>query len=123
MQVSKFQDYLEFLDNAIDDGDLCIEDAEELAFKALHKTLDAMISELNDSFKSLKDSVDIEDKYRAENTSAWLATTRHIKDLARAAKDWFQFRKDLEYYYYTMYRKDCQSDEFYCAGYWNSIIN
>ncbi len=122
MTVAEFRELLESLDYDIDTGELCFEDADELARKYCYSCLETEIANTKTMRNEFPNAV-----------SAFIEETKRIQKMVRTATSWKDFIKNLKYHvkHLETCMKEVMQDEFSSinpqdyldsAEYWLSVL-
>ena len=127
MTGAELQEMLESLDYDIKSGELCFEDADELARKYTAECLESEIKNMRTRFTDSKISNDKESSARV-----FIEETKRIQKMVQTANSWKEFIKCLRYH--VNHLEKCVhevTDEIFdinpqdyldCAEYWLSVL-
>lgn len=128
MTVDELQEMLESLDYDIQDGELCFEDADELARKYTADCLDDEIKKERSLIKG-RDPLTSDEE---STTIVFIEETRRIQKMVLTATSWKEFVKNLRYH--VNHLEKCvhevnnkildinPQDYLDCAEYWLSVL-
>lgn len=129
MTVYEFQELLSGLDDDVNDGELCVEDADVLARKYC---ADCLKTEIKNMRTSITDGV--LSRNQETSTRIFIEETRRIYKMVYTSGTWWSFLKDLkahvrnletsinEILAYDNFTSFNPSDYVDCAKYWLSVF-